>query len=378
MAANFHRPQSIRLWFSSKRKGRGHISSLSIDQLLKTKVAIRTKVTPSVERWLDEREDVSGNPYSTYDGNETIRRRKSRPLNVYYPPGYEPQHTEIRVSQMERRILPTGAVQVIRRPTCNRCPHPGQQCSFKDYTVPKPRGPIPPRRTSSLPKESRAIEAISSPAAPMMNFSLSQQDGLFFQYLITGSLNKLDLFSIARLWPLALQRFQTEPSVRHIMLGTAMIHRSRSDPNLSRVEEAHRLASRHYGKAVRLLSDSLSHVNSTIDGETRELTLLTTYLLAVFEILRRKDERACWWMKSGAKMLKLAVIPAIAPATNSKMARNSKQLALGFELMDINLRVKMMKTTKKRERSLGKCGAGGLRRKERARTSCIGMWPTKA
>jgi hypothetical protein len=60
MAVIFHRPQSVRLWFSSRssrKKKDGHISSLSIDQLLKTKVAIRAKVVPAVERWLDKAVD---------------------------------------------------------------------------------------------------------------------------------------------------------------------------------------------------------------------------------------------------------------------------------------------------------------------------------
>jgi hypothetical protein len=61
MAVVFHRPQSLRLWFSSRSLGKrslgkkkdGHISSLSLDQLLKTKVAIRSTVVPAMEGWRD-------------------------------------------------------------------------------------------------------------------------------------------------------------------------------------------------------------------------------------------------------------------------------------------------------------------------------------
>jgi hypothetical protein len=111
------------------------------------------------------------------------------------------------------------------------------------------------------------IETISNPSAPLTTFTLGQQDGYFFEYMLTGSLNKLELFSTTNLWSMVLEGFQNEPCVRHIMLGSAMIHRSRSDPNMSRNKEAQRLASRHYSNAVRLLSNLLSPARGNPGGE---------------------------------------------------------------------------------------------------------------
>jgi hypothetical protein len=195
------------------------------------------------------------------------------------------------------------------------------------------------------------IETISNPSAPLTTFTLGQQDGYFFEYMLTGSLNKLELFSTTNLWSMVLEGFQNEPCVRHIMLGSAMIHRSRSDPNMSRNKEAQRLASRHYSNAVRLLSNLLSPARGNPGGEAGKVVLLTTFLLAVFELLRRKDDRATWWMQSGLKLLK--------PTSdrlrdkNIDLDRNTAQLAFGYKLMDINLKIKGIKTLKRQERNHG-------------------------
>lgn len=281
-----------------------------------------------------------------------------------------------RNSHTERRTLATGGVRVTRRPTCNQCPHPGQICNFQQYNLPKPSPPIPPRRSSSLPKESRVIECISNPTAPLTPFSLSTEDSYFLQFMLTGSLSKLDFFSKTKLWPMALHRFHTEPAIRHILLGTTMVHRQRAHPNDSQYGNPERSATRHYGKAIRLLSASLANVTQRLQGETREITILTTFLLAAFEILRRNDDRATYWMENGMKLLGRATnaTPTL-PTRKIEQDANSKQLAQAFEMMDVNLKIKRMKNSKRIQRSIGRCGAGGLsRRKLEKRRSCIGLF----
>jgi hypothetical protein len=376
MAVIFHRPQSIRLWFSSRRwKNKdGHISSLSLDQLLKTKVAIRAEVVPAVERWRDDAGSNEDMPYakrveeqnnmSSHTAYEHqfhrfvrwIRMFRNRLTNISVPcPGFT-------ASRIVRKRLSTGTIQVSRRATCNQCPHPGRPCPFQQYNVAQPKSPIPPRRSSSLPKDSRMIEAICNPSAPLATFRLSQQDGCFFKYMLTGSLNKLEVFSATNLWPMVLETFQTEPCIRHIMLGTAMIHRSRSDSNMSRHRDAQQLASRHYSNAVRLLSKLLSPTRNGSGGESQKVILLTTFLLAVFDLLRRKDDRASWWVQSGSKLLGIAPSSLGTNTVKSRPEKSVVPLIHGYKLMDVNLKIKNMKTFKKRERSLGKRGgASGSR-----------------
>jgi hypothetical protein len=267
------------------------------------------------------------------------------------------------VSQTERRFA-TRTIQISRRPTCNQCPHPGRPCPFQKYSTSQPRGPIPPKRSSSLPRDSRVIEAISNPSAALATFCLDQQDGYFFEYMLTGSLNKLELFSMTQLWPMVIDKFHSEPCVRHIMLGNAMIHRSRSDSNMSRYKDTRRLASRHYSNAVRLLSNLSSPARNPPGGEARKVIILATFLLAVFELLRRKNDRAGWWMKTGLKLLSHAQESSKPSPVDPKMDRSAAQLTFGYELMGINLKIKNMKTLKRRERSLGNSGAGGSRKVE--------------
>jgi hypothetical protein len=375
MAVIFHRPQSVRLWFSSRRwKNKdGHISSLSLDQLLKTKVAIRAEVVPAMERWRDDA-----------DSNEDMPgvRRVAEQRIITSDKGYEHQsHTFVRrvrlllngltnfsmpcpdftVSRIERKRLSTGAIQVSRRPTCNQCPHPGRPCPFQQYPIARPKGPIPPRRSSSLPKDSRIIKVISNPSAPLTTFCLGQQDGYFFEYMLTGSMNKLEVFSATNLWPMVLETFQAEPCIRHIMLGTAMIHRSRTDSNMSRHSETQRLASRHYSNAVRLLSNLLSPARNDSGGESYKVILLTTFVLAVFDLLRRKDDRATWWMRSGSKLLGVAPRSSGSNTVVSRVEKSVVPLTRGYKLMDVNLKIKNIKTIKRRERSLGKRGVSGPR-----------------
>lgn len=175
---------------------------------------------------------------------------------------------------------------------------------------------------------------------------------------------------------MAMQRFHTEPCVRHILLGTTMIHRQRAHPNDSQSGNPERSATRHYGKAIRLLSASLSQITGKVQGETREITILTTFLLAAFEILRRNDDRAKYWMENGMKLLGRATnATSTSPTRRIEQDANSKQLAQAFELMDVNLKIKHMKNSKRNQRSIGRCGAGGLsRRKLEKRRSCIGLF----
>ncbi|CAG8978698.1 hypothetical protein HYALB_00004681 [Hymenoscyphus albidus] len=389
MSDGFQRRQrdAIRLWFSPM-KGEGdwngngngnentHVSSLRIDQLLKKKILFRRRRSPSMRRYLEEAYQFGlkeGIETDTFISPPLEGRKRARLSEITFKPH----------SHTERRILPTGGIQVTRTPTCNECPHPGETCNFLQYILPKSSPPTPPRRSSSLLKDSRAIECIPSPSAPLTPFSLSPEDGYFFQFMINGSLSKLDFFSKPNLWPMVIQRFHTEPCVRHILLGTAMIHRQRVHPHTSQHGNTERRANRHYIQATRLFHPSLSNIRGRLHGEMREITILTTFLLAAFEILRRDDERASYWVENGMKILGRPNPNNASETTSRKKTRmakvqwdrNSKQLAQAFQILDVNLKIKRMKRNKKKQRSAGRCGGGVLSRKRlEKKRSCVGLF----
>ncbi|KAF4637653.1 hypothetical protein G7Y89_g414 [Cudoniella acicularis] len=298
----FHRPQFV--WFSSsKTKGKKHILSLSVDQLLKTKIAIRA--IPSVRRRRQAQEDIYAwqndcdRPefdHEFHDASYT-RTRKGPPI-VDFVATYKID--EVRIPKLQ------AAVTVRKPPTCNQCPHPSRRCDFSNYAVSRPPPPTPPRRSSSLPKESRVIGIINNPSAPLAAFELSYQDRLFFQRLLTGSLNKIDYFSGTGLWSLMLQTCHVEPCIRHLILGTSMIHQTRSSHSDPRAMDIHRSAYRHYAKAIRLLNELLNNLAGEASSEVWEITLLASFLFTAFEILRRDEERAGWWIQSGKMLLKHA------------------------------------------------------------------------
>ncbi|KAH6679793.1 hypothetical protein B0J14DRAFT_306669 [Halenospora varia] len=360
----FHRPQFV--WFSSSKKpgkGKKHISSLSVEQLLKTRIAIRA--IPSVQRRQRRAEEI----YSWQDECHACRLDEFERDEFH-----DPSYTRLRKDPPIIDFVATykidaepaipklqAAVTVRKPPTCNQCPHPGRRCGFSNYevvTIAPPSRPTPPRRSSSLSKDSRVIEVITHPSAPLQTFTLSPQDGLFFQHLLVGSLSKIDYFSGTGLWSLVLQTSYTEPCIRHLILGTSMMHQTRNIRNDSRAVVVQQSALRHYVQAIRLLNELLNSLDGEAGSEIWELTLLATFLFTSFEVFRRNEERAEWWMQSGKMLLKHAKSPT------SDMKGDFKDVGTALNMLELNLKVKRMKTLKRQDRKLG-THAGRLRKQRR-------------
>lgn len=81
-------------------------------------------------------------------------------------------------------------------------------------------------------------------------------------------------------------------------------------------------------------------------------------------------------MENGQKLLgRVTNATPTSPTRRIERDANSKQLAQAFQMMDVNLKIKRMKNSKRNQRSIGRCGAGGMsRRRLEKKRSCIGLF----
>jgi len=229
------------------------------------------------------------------------------------------------------RIPQFSPPQAIKKATCTKCPHPGGRCPFEQYTISRPKPPMPPRRTSSLPKSARALEVITRPSAPLSDFELGAQEGQFFQRLVAGHSNVLGCLYNSRLWPLVLQTCHSEPCIRHITLATSMAQQAHRGQNVAALRRA---ASSHYAKAVRFMNELLSRMRVGADTQSWEIVLLASFLFTTFDVLSGIEGRAYWWMQSSLLMLKTAV-GVLGRNGSVTLSGNLKELALVFRRLDV-------------------------------------------
>jgi hypothetical protein len=202
---------------------------------------------------------------------------------------------------------------------CNDCPPPysetshlSRKHSFVCLPIHDTHPPTPPLRRSSLPYIRRgALYLFSNPPPQLPVFPISQRDAYYFQYLVSLRTNPSSPDFKSPIWALLLQVTHFEPSLRHLVLATAIMHQS-NHVNIcvnysSIIASLHSSASYHSSKAVRLLSQQLSKIQGKADTVTWELSFMACYLFTEFQSILGNEKGAHVWLRKGFRLLKGAL-----------------------------------------------------------------------
>jgi hypothetical protein len=198
-----------------------------------------------------------------------------------------------------------------RPPSYSEYTKHSENCSIVCLPIHDTHPPTPPQRRSSLPYIRRgALYLFSNPSPQLPSFPISQRDAYYFQYLVSHvSSPSIDFKS--PIWTLLLQVSHIEPSLRHLVLATAMVHRSRY-VNIcvdysSIISSLHTSASKHYSKAVRLLPQRLADVKGRADTVSWELAFMACYLFTEFQGILGNEKGAHVWLRKRFRLLKGAL-----------------------------------------------------------------------
>ncbi|KAH7409602.1 hypothetical protein BKA64DRAFT_639889 [Cadophora sp. MPI-SDFR-AT-0126] len=187
-----------------------------------------------------------------------------------------------------------------------------ESSSIKYLPITRTQPPKPPHRSTSLPyfKQLRRLAFTAHPSAPLLQFTLSQHDGVSLQWLVLGQADKNGLHEFMDpIWDLVLQVCHVEPRVRHAVLAVAALgqnfrYGSGSWDSLCSRDRLHII--RHYMTAIRGLQDRLSGVLGKADSLTWEISFIAAYLFTVLQIALRNTSGAYFWLKAGYRILKMA------------------------------------------------------------------------
>jgi hypothetical protein len=199
-----------------------------------------------------------------------------------------------------------------RPPPYSEYSHHSQKCSIVCLPIQDTHPPTPPRRRSSLPHIRRgALYLFSNPPPQLPSFPISQRDAYYFQYLVSQTSSPSSPDFKSPIWSLLLQVSQIEPSLRHLVLATAMMHQSRY-VNIcvdysSIISSLLTSASQHCCRAVRLLSQRLANVKGRADAVTWELAFMACYLFTEFQSILGNEKGAHIWLRKGFRLLKGAL-----------------------------------------------------------------------
>jgi hypothetical protein len=187
-----------------------------------------------------------------------------------------------------------------------------RKCSIVCLPMYDTHPPTPPLRRSSLPYIRRgALYLFSNPPPPLPAFQISQRDAHYFQYLVSLQSNLESKDFKSSIWSLLLQVSHFEPSIRHLVLATAMIHQSQHvnicDNYSSIISELQTSAYKHCSKVVRLLTQRLSNIKGSADTVTWELSFMACYLFTEFQSILGNEKGAHVWLRKGFRLLKGAL-----------------------------------------------------------------------
>jgi len=223
---------------------------------------------------------------------------------------------QVRTYLHSRLDFPPLIYSRLENTTCHERPSSYSQfngltrkCSIVCLPMYDTHPPTPPLRRSSLPYIRRgALYLFSNPLPPLPAFRISQRDSYYFQYLVSLRSNIESEEFKSPIWSLLLQISHFEPSLRHLVLATAMIHQSKH-VNIcmnysSIIAELHNSAYKHCSKAVRLLTQRLSDIKGKADTVTWELSFMTCYLFTEFQSILGNEKGAHIWLRKGFRLLK--------------------------------------------------------------------------
>jgi hypothetical protein len=308
---------SARLLWQLVSQTRVIISVLKTDRLVRRKVSIQTIYSSNDQCSRDRPQTRRNGSTTSLTITHTVKRKKSRwrrsvPKKRFacYLCRYV-LHTCLDLPNLTFiRLENTNCND--RSPPYSEFNHLSQKCSIVCLPIHDTHPPTPPLRRSSLPYiQRRALYLFSNPSPQLPVFPISQRDAYYFQYLVSLHSNPSSPDFKSPIWSLLLQVSHIEPSLRHLVLATAMMHQSHSVNiclNYSTIiSTLHTSASKHCSKAVRLLSNRLSNIKGRADTVTWELSFMTCYLFTEFQSILGNEKGAHVWLRKGFRLLKGAL-----------------------------------------------------------------------
>jgi hypothetical protein len=289
------------------------VSVLKTDRIIRRKVSLQT-ISPGQDQRGGNSAQKSRDVTSTFTVTHTVKRKKSR----WRRPGPKKRLAcyLCRFVLHSRLDFPRLIYSRLENTTCHERPSPyfqfnglTRKCSIVCLPMYDTHPPTPPLRRSSLPYIRRgALCLFANPSPPLPAFQISQRDSYYFQYLVSLQSNIESEEFKSPIWSLLLQASHFEPSLRHLVLATAVIHQSRYVNicvNYSSImADLHTSAYKHCSKAVRLLMQRLSDIKGKADTVTWELSFMTCYLFTEFQSILGNEKGAHIWLRKGFRLLK--------------------------------------------------------------------------
>jgi len=211
------------------------------------------------------------------------------------------------------------------RPFCGRCAKAEWKCEY-------------PSDTSGRPVVGHTQVSKLAPKPALVPIKTNPDDGNYLQYAHSlYNHNPVASFQIP-LWSLLLQLAQCEPCIRHITIGTVMMHHvsagGTQDPKKSNRQQILNAGLGHYGNSIKALQRLLNRANGKADKATWEISILASYLMSSFETLVGDEESAFNQMQSGFNLVKNRLVDHKFDAEH---AGNLEELAYAFNRLDIRL-----------------------------------------
>ncbi|KAE9380025.1 hypothetical protein N431DRAFT_394491 [Stipitochalara longipes BDJ] len=292
---------SARLLWQLVSQTRVVISVLKTDRIVRRKVSIQTIYSSKDRCSRDIPQNQRNGSTTSLTVTHTVKRRKSR----WRRPGPKKKFA-CYLCRLENTTCND------RPPPYSEYNHLSRKCSLVYLPIHDTHPPTPPLRRSSLPYIRRgSLYLFSNPSPQLPVFPISQRDAYYFQYLVSLHTSPTSTDFKSPIWGLLLQVTHFEPSLRHLVIATAMMHQSHH-VNIcvnysSIISSLHLSASKHCSKAVRLLSNRLSKIQGRADTVTWELSFMACYLFTEFQSILGNEKGAHVWLRKGFRLLKGAL-----------------------------------------------------------------------
>lgn len=289
---------SARLLWQLVSQTRVVISVLKTDRVVRRKVSLQTIYSSNDQCSRDRLRTSRNGSTTSLTITHTMKRKKSRWRRSTSKKSFSCYLCSLENTKCNDRP-----------PPYTEYTHYSQKCSLLCLPIQNTHPPTPPLRRSSLPYIRRgALYLFSNPPPQLPSFPISQRDAYYFQYLVSKFSSPSSADFSSPIWSLLLQVSHIEPSLRHLVLATAMMHQGRY-VNIcvdysSIISSLHTLASNHYSKAVRLLSQRIANVKGRADTVTWELAFMACYLFTEFQSILGNEKCARVWLRKGFRLLK--------------------------------------------------------------------------
>ncbi|KAH8597745.1 hypothetical protein B0O99DRAFT_592305 [Bisporella sp. PMI_857] len=205
-----------------------------------------------------------------------------------------------------------------QHPACENCTKAGWTCDYIEVEVNK-------------------ISANSNlaPRPPPQPSEVNMEDEFYLKFAAFLFIERsfASPFNIPSHLVLAHQLAQSEPCLRHIVIGTAMVRRisynNIGEPSDKEHMDTCRAAFQHYAKSIKLLQEKLDKVENGAEYSTAwDIALLASWLFVVFEALVGNQQKAHWHVQNGLRLLKHA--PKNGSESAAKYCGSIGEIAIAF------------------------------------------------